>query len=139
MEHECERCEQHRDRNDDYEQLRDVRRKNTEALRCGKQHERKFTALGEADRQPLRRFIVVTADPRYHIEQKEFDDEQSDGKTENQQRFLCQQTEVRTHAHSDEKKTEQQSFEGLDVRLELVAKFRICEQDAGKKSAQRHR
>ena len=50
-----------------------------------------------------------------------------------------EQGEIGAHPHRHEEQPEQQSFERLDVGLQLVAEFRIGEQYAREERAERHR
>ena len=139
MQREKRRREQHRQRHHHHQQLRGGRGEHAQARGGGKQHERELAALGQRCGQPLRRVVGRAAGARDGVHEGEFGRHQAKGQTDHRRRLLPHQVEIGAHAYGDEKQTEQQSFERLDVRFEFVAEFRIGEQHAGEKGAERHR
>ena len=51
--------------------------------------------------------------------------------------FSRTKAQIRRHADGDEEQAQQQALEGLDIRLQFVAKFAIRQQYAGKKRTER--
>ena len=89
---------------------------------------------------PLRaQYAAQAGDPRDAEHQRRLDQHEPGREAEDQQRLLEQQSELGAHADADEKEPEQQSLEGLDVRLELVAELRVGQQHTRKESPQGHR
>src|SRR5882757_4876668 len=68
-----------------------------------------------------------------------FHGHEAQSEPENLQRLLAHQAQIGRHSHGDEEQAQQQSLEGLDVRLEFVAELAVGEQDAGEKRTERHR
>jgi len=69
----------------------------------------------------------------------DLDEEESARQREQRQRLGLEQPQIRRHADGDEKQTEQQPLERLEVGLELVRNSLSASKHAGEKRAQRHR
>ena len=99
--------------------------------------EGELAAAGEHERKPGR---LVEIEPAGHLaecEQHErFDREQTDHDQADRDGLLFDQMQIERDADTDEEQAEQQAFERLDLRFDLVAEFRIGEKHAGEKRAE---
>ena len=66
----------------------------------------------------------------------ELDRQKSAGDGEYSQRHGLEQPEVGSHADRDKEQPEQQAFERLEIRFQLVSKFTVGQQHAGQEGAE---
>ena len=134
-----QRSEGHGQRNHDDEL---VGQRRVEHLRAGgnaEQHEGKLSALGDGEREVDRRAVAVAPQPCDDIEHQGLGRHQAKRQSNQQKRLLYDQAQIDRHADGDEEQAQQQALERLDVGFQFVAVFRIGQQHAGEKRAQRHR
>ncbi len=104
-----------------------------------KQHEGKFPALGQGQREGpalTRRDADGEAEGHQH---QPFEHHQPDHQGRDQEGVFGKQTEVDPRSHRHEEEAKQQAFEGLNIRLQLVAIFAVRQYYAGEEGAQRRR
>ena len=131
----------HRERHDQHQQI--ALRRIDQAVRRGEREhdERELAALREDRGERDRLRVVVARDAaRDRIQQHGLDDAAAPTQQHaDELRLAHDHLDVERHADADEEQPEQQALERLDLRLDLVAVFRVGEQHAGEERAERHR
>src|SRR5229473_3488359 len=136
---ERERREQHRYGHDHDEELRGARLEYAEAPGRDEQNEGELATLRNRNCKSLRGVVRRAADPGDRVHQCKLYEHEAEYEAEHRERPFPNEAKVRAHAHGYEEKTEQQALEGLDVGLQLVAKFGIGEEHPGEEGAERGR
>ena len=103
------------------------------------QNKTELTGLSQTERQQPAVAGTQTKNLSKHKEHGGFDGNDTQRQRHNQGKVRKQHRKVDPRTHGNKEQTEQQAFEGFDVRFQLVAEFAVREDDSGEKRAERGR
>ena len=103
----------------------------------GEEHEGKLSALADRQRQTARTGRAKPLPAAEHVEDHALHDEQTGDEQKDVAGPLDEETQIERHSDGGEEHAEQQAFERLYVRLELMAVGGLGEQGARQKCAER--
>ncbi|MOA00544.1 hypothetical protein D3C78_1199140 [compost metagenome] len=102
-------------------------------------HEGEFATSGQYQPETHRRALVQPTDQTAHpVDQRQLQYDEQQRQPDHGERRAVQQAEVGTHAHADEEQSEQQALERFELRLQLMAIFRVGQQHTGEEGTKAH-
>ena len=109
------------------------------SARLRQQHEAEFARLGQGQRRAQGIARSGPEQARQESDQRELEQHRQREQQQYQAEFIDHHGHVQLHADGDEKQSQQQIAERLDVLFHLVPVFGFRDQHTGQKSAQRKR
>ena len=108
-------------------------------MRRRKQHKPELPGLRQRRGDLARIPHLRAGDPRQRVEHCDLEKQQSECDAGDLDRLGHQHRQGQARPDGDEKQTEQQPPERLDIRLQLMAELGVCQHHPGDERAQRHR
>ena len=131
--------DQHRERHDEQQEVREFRGEDRIGNREGDKHEREFARLRKTETEQPERLPPEAVQPPHHEQHGQFRRD-CDGRPKDYVLpDLLSQHEVDACSNRDEEQAEEQALEGVDVAFQLVPVFARGEDDTGHEGAKRGR